>query len=82
MLPPSPSLPRKGGEGALALGALYALIEVLSPWPVSTTLRHLASAPNCDAARFVGLAPARRGQPGYWPRRDADSDGWACEPWP
>ncbi|MDN5927768.1 MAG: excalibur calcium-binding domain-containing protein [Hyphomicrobiales bacterium] len=32
-------------------------------------------------ARLVGLAPARRGRPGYWSRHDADSDGTACEPW-
>jgi hypothetical protein len=29
----------------------------------------------------VGLTPARRGQPGYWPKHDRDQDGWACEPW-
>ncbi|PWL16197.1 hypothetical protein DKP76_18790 [Falsochrobactrum shanghaiense] len=45
-------------------------------------IRHLTSAPNCNAARAVGLAPARRGQPGYWPSHDADNDGVACEPWP
>jgi hypothetical protein len=31
-----------------------------SPWPVTTTLRHIASAPNCDFARLVGLAPETR----------------------
>jgi len=30
----------------------------------------------------MGLAPARRGQPGYWQKNDADNDGIACEPWP
>ncbi|MED5548073.1 MAG: excalibur calcium-binding domain-containing protein [Pseudomonadota bacterium] len=52
-----------------------------SPWPIATTMRHLASAPNCDAARATGLAPARQGEPGYWPSHDADGDGIACEPW-
>jgi Excalibur calcium-binding domain len=66
---------------ALALVALCSLIEILSPWSVTMTLRHLAAAYNCDTARLVGLAPARRGQPGYWSGNDADSDGWACEPW-
>lgn len=42
---------------------------------------HLAASPNCTAARAVGLAPARRGQPGYWPSHDADNDGIACEPY-
>ena len=62
----------------------FAVVWVLcsSPWPVTTTLRHFAAAPNCDFARLVGLAPARRGGPGYWPHLDRDGDGIACEPWP
>ena len=31
------------------------------------------------AARFVNLAPARIGQPGYWRHLDQDSDGVSCE---
>lgn len=54
----------------------------LSPWPPSETIRHLASFPNCDAARTFGLAPAPRGEPGYYVRHDRDEDGIACEPWP
>jgi hypothetical protein len=54
----------------------------LSPWPPIVTLMHLAAFPDCRAARAVGLAPAREGEPGYWPRHDADNDGIACEPWP
>ena len=53
---------------------------VASPWPVVLTLRHLISFPNCNAAEAVGLAPARRGRPGYWSHNDADNDGIACEP--
>ena len=49
-----------------------------SPW---AALRHLAAFQNCSAARAVGLAPAHRGEPGYWPTHDADHDGIACEPW-
>ena len=44
--------------------------------------RHLLAAPNCSVARLVGLAPARRGEPGYWDDHDADHDGVACEPIP
>lgn len=66
---------------ALALAGIYIALEMLSPWPPLTTLRHLAAAPNCDAARAVGLAPANRGEPGYWLKHDADRDGIACEPW-
>jgi hypothetical protein len=53
-----------------------------SPWPPLATIRHLLAAPNCAAARTVGLAQARIGEPGYYPRHDADGDGIACEPWP
>lgn len=42
--------------------------------------RHILSAPNCDAARAQGLAPARRGQAGYFRTHDRDNDGIACEP--
>ncbi|NJO33008.1 MAG: excalibur calcium-binding domain-containing protein [Rhodospirillales bacterium] len=53
-----------------------------SPIGALDTLKHIASLPNCNAARAVGLAPARRGQPGYWPWHDRNHDGIACEPWP
>lgn len=44
--------------------------------------RHLLASPNCSAARLVGVASARRGEPGYWDDHDADHDGVACEPIP
>lgn len=50
-----------------------------SPWPVAVTLKHLAAFPNCQTAEMVGLAPSRRGQPGYWSHHDADDAGIACE---
>ncbi|WP_321176876.1 excalibur calcium-binding domain-containing protein [Bradyrhizobium sp. USDA 3256] len=73
--------------------ALIAIVTILiaypavwllasSSWPITATLRHIASAPNCDFARLVGLAPARRGEPGSWKRNDRDGDGLSCEPWP
>lgn len=76
-----------------AMTALIAIVAILvaypaiwllvsSSWPITTTLRHIASAPNCDFARLVGLAPARRGEPGYWTHHDRDGDGVACEPRP
>jgi len=67
---------------ALALGAGYLALNMLSPWPPLVTIRHVVAAPNSDAARLTALAPARRGEPGYWPQHDADNDGIACEPWP
>ena len=72
--------------GVLAMAILAASclwwvagILWLSPWPLKTTLRHHYARASCDAARSVGLAPARQGQPGYWSRLDADADGVACE---
>ncbi|PKP66488.1 MAG: hypothetical protein CVT85_01190 [Alphaproteobacteria bacterium HGW-Alphaproteobacteria-7] len=35
---------------------------------------------NCKEARAAGVAPIRRGQPGYRPEMDGDGDGIACEP--
>lgn len=68
---------------ALIVVGITAILVVRvqqSPWPVTVTLRHLVAARNCDAARSVGLAPANRGEPGYWAHNDADNDGIACEP--
>jgi hypothetical protein len=72
--------------GAIALfagaGMYAASADLLSKdWPLSDKLKHIAAAPNCDAARAVGLAPARRGAPGYYTQHDADRDGIACEPY-
>lgn len=36
---------------------------------------------NCAEARADGAAPIYRGQPGYRPEMDGDSDGIACEPY-
>jgi hypothetical protein len=36
---------------------------------------------NCAEARAAGVAPLYRGQPGYRPQMDGDSDGIACEPY-
>jgi hypothetical protein len=67
--------------GAL-LGVAVATFDHYAPWSIWTVARHIAAAPNCNAARTVGLAPSNRGEPGYYRRHDADSDGIACEPFP
>jgi hypothetical protein len=63
---------------ALVAGVAYAG-SLYTGWPVVVVLKHAASSPNCRAAYFVGLAPALRGEPGYWRDHDADQDGIACE---
>jgi hypothetical protein len=46
---------------------------------------HISGLPvyyrNCGAARAAGVAPIRRGEPGYRRGLDADNDGIACEPY-
>lgn len=42
-------------------------------------IQHRIAYLNCGAARFVSLAPARIGQPGYWRHLDPDNDGVSCE---
>ncbi|MEP9358090.1 excalibur calcium-binding domain-containing protein [Sphingomonas sp. KR3-1] len=36
---------------------------------------------GCDEARAAGVAPIRRGEPGYREGMDGDGDGLACEPY-
>jgi hypothetical protein len=68
---------------AVALAALaYPVLTNSARWSPAMVLRHTAAAPNCAAARTVGLAPAYRGLPGYYPQHDRDRDGISCEPWP
>ena len=66
----------------VALGAAYVAVATISPWPPLTVSKHIVASYGCEAARGIGLAPARKGEPGYWPKNDVDADGIACEPWP
>jgi Excalibur calcium-binding domain len=36
---------------------------------------------GCNEVRARGLAPLRRGEPGYGEHMDGDGDGEACEPY-
>jgi hypothetical protein len=68
------------GAWCFAIAAWLAMIWVIfTPWQFETAARHLAAALGCDAARSVGLAPAKRGQPGYWTWLDRKGDGVACK---
>jgi hypothetical protein len=51
-------------------------------WSDDLIRRHHQASRNCASAYAVGLAPARRGEPGYWDHLDADHDGVSCEWWP
>jgi hypothetical protein len=74
------------GAGILIFGAIVGvmlsiLLTTLSPWPPLLTLKHFAAFPSCKFAQAVGLAPAHKGEPGYWSAHDDDGDGEACELW-
>jgi hypothetical protein len=76
----------KEGKNLALYGAAVGWFGVIAlssmaTWTPSTVLMHLFAAPNCDAARLVGLAPAKTGQPGYWLHLDRDGDGISCEVW-
>ncbi len=58
---------------------LYLGLTQLSPWNLTTTLRHLAAGGGCDIARAVHLAPAHRDEPGYWSYLDPRHKGIACQ---
>ena len=72
-----------GAVGAvLVLPQTHLADPAMADMSIKDRARHLLAAPNCSVARLVGLAPARRGEPGYWDDHDADRDGVACEPIP
>jgi len=57
----------------------FAAVMLVNGWSLPTAVRHFAAAANCDTARTLGLAPARRGEAGYWPWLDHDGTGIACQ---
>lgn len=67
-----------------ACGMLFALtyfftetsLDFGSPFIAA---RHFVAIGSCETASYVGLAPARRGEAGYWAKNDRDRDGIACE---
>jgi hypothetical protein len=63
------------GLAAIAL-VVFAKPEAQSKLPLSIYY------PNCKAAHDAGVYSIRRGELGYRPQLDADSDGLACEPIP
>ncbi len=64
---------------SVSLSATIAYQSTANQWPVVSTAKHLLAGFDCGFTRWVGLAPARIGNPGYWPSNDADGDGVACE---
>ena len=64
---------------ALCIAGLAWGLTIYTGWPLPITLKHGAAFISRNAARHVGLAPASKGQPGYWAHNDADGDGVSCD---
>lgn len=62
---------------AIAAGSWWAAQS--RGWSMYVLIKHVAASPNCAAANAVGLAPSRKGEPGYFSRHDRDQDGVSCE---
>ncbi len=62
--------------GGLSTPARAEKVQTFAQQPQS-----LAYYSNCNAARSAGVAPLRRGDPGYRSKLDRDNDGIACEPY-
>ncbi len=68
---------RQAAEAAAAQAPKPAPAPVApAPAPAAPASAYFA---NCSAAKAAGAAPLYRGQPGYRPAMDGDSDGVACE---
>jgi Excalibur calcium-binding domain len=63
----------------LASAVATSLYIRVSPYDPTTALAHLIARFGCDAATYVDLAPAYRGEIGYHARNDTDGNGVTCE---
>nr|WP_090346226.1 thermonuclease family protein [Mycolicibacterium malmesburyense]CRL78824.1 micrococcal nuclease-like nuclease [Mycolicibacterium malmesburyense] len=72
----SPATVTSGSQATVPSPSLAAPPPSPPPPPASTTSVYYK---NCDAARAVGAAPIRVGQPGYRTGLDRDGDGTACD---
>lgn len=66
--------------GAMLYGRIFPGSSQAIGTPSSFTIR-TGKLTGCQAARALGIAPMRRGDPNYRPALDADGDGVACEPY-
>ncbi len=63
---------------AIGIISLYGL-RMMGYENEMVALKHLAAGADCSVAEFVGLAPAKMDEPGYWMHLDVDKDGTTCE---
>ncbi len=78
------------GELVFCFVILTVVVFILKPdvltespqeWTAEMKAKHLSARAGCQQAQALGLTPARRGHPGYWPEWDGDDDGVSCERW-
>jgi hypothetical protein len=71
---------RQVGMVAIIAVLVFVVGMTISNWK-SISAKIPVFYPNCASARAAGVAPIRRGSPGYRSGLDADDDGIACEPY-
>lgn len=69
---------REGGNGTQSARRRTPTIVTSHP---GADLGGVGVFRSCAQARAAGVAPLRRGEPGYNPALDGDGDGVACEPY-
>ncbi len=78
----APSQPAPGRPRAVVprpVAPQPAILQPVIPQPDNLRSGSGAYYDHCSAARAAGVAPIRRGEPGYRSELDRDEDGIACE---
>ncbi|MFI0979644.1 excalibur calcium-binding domain-containing protein [Streptomyces sp. NPDC021093] len=72
----------RGGGSTSLTGTAVVRLSVSAPKPAPVRTKKPAPPvyyENCAAARAAGVAPIRKGRPGYGPHLDRDGDGVGCD---
>jgi Excalibur calcium-binding domain len=69
------------GAGAVTQLVIWEMQRVEARSALLSTVAPGAVFAGCNEVRARGLAPLRRGEPGYGEHMDGDGDGEACEPY-
>ncbi|MFN3147970.1 MAG: excalibur calcium-binding domain-containing protein [Paracoccaceae bacterium] len=63
----------------MAVAVATSIFISAGPYEREAALGHIVAIAGCEAADAVGLAPSRKGQPGYHRPLDPDGDGRSCQ---
>lgn len=69
------------GAGAVTQLVIWEMQRVEARSALLSTVAPGTVFAGCNEVRARGLAPLRRGEPGYGEHMDGDGDGEACEPY-